>query len=253
MATYARFFSFLLLSALDASVLLGMFGDQAQLTSSLKGKARVSQETPSDGNQIRLLLLQNLFSLDTTINQSNSNDMKPGHIALDLFGEGDLVSREGLDLLLVSVSAGGDMEDIDTGFFDPLGNLDSLFNFPGGCIEVLDIVCGRNSEDNRLLGREVGANLTDDLEKETGTVLERASVVVSTLVAEGGKEAVDEITVGTVDLDRVHACFVGADRGGAKGLDDLLDLVDGQLARWVEMVAPGQTSSGADYILRPEL
>lgn len=247
------FVNYASLSALDAAVLLGMFSNQPQLARSLQRKTRIPQEPTSDGNQVRLLLLQDLLCLNTTIDQSHGNHMEPRDIPLDLLREGNLVPGEGLDLLLIRVSTRRNVEDIHTGILDPLGNLNRLLNLPGRAFQMLDIIGRRNSQDNRLLGREVCTNLLNNLQQEPSPVLEGSSVVIGTLVGDGGEEAVNEVTVSAMDLDGVHTGVVGPDCCGSKCLDDVLDFLDGELARGEEVLTPGESASRADDVFGPEL
>jgi len=142
---------------------------------------------------------------------------------------------------------------IDTGLIGPLGDLNSLLNGSRGDIEVLDTVRGGQAQEHGLFGREVCANGLDDLEQQTGTVLERATIVISALVGDGGQELVDQVTVGAVDLDSVHASLVGADSTVSKSLDNLGDLFDGQFAGDLVLIIPALTGGRANNILGPVL
>ena len=250
---YKVFVNYVCLSALDAGVLLGMFSYHPQLARSLQHKTRIPQEPTSNRNQVRLLLLQDLLCLNTIIDQSHRDHMEPRNIPLDLLREGNLVPREGLDLLLIRVSTRRDVEDIHTSILDPLGNLNRLLNFPGRALQMLNIIRRRNSQDNRLLGREVRTNLLNNLQQEPSPVLEGSSVVIGTLVGDGGEEAVNEVSVGAMDLDGVHTGVVGPDCCGSKGLDEVLDFLDGELAWGKEVLTPGESASRTNDVLGPEL
>ncbi len=65
----------------------------------------------------------------------------------------------------------------------------------------------------------------------------------------------DQITVGTVDLDSVHASAGGACSSGTKGFDGFVDLLDGELARNDVMAVPLQVSptGGCDHIVTPKV
>ena len=83
--------------------------------------------------------------------------------------------------------------------------------------------------------REVGAGLTldglHDLDRETETVLERAAVLVGTMVPVGDGELVKQIAfVDGVDLNAVDTGLTQQLRGLAERIDHLVDLFDGHRA-----------------------
>lgn len=145
------------------------------------------------------------------------------------------------------------MEDINTSLFNPLCDLDSLLNLPGRCVQVFNIIGGRDSKEDGLFGREVGTNLTDNLEQEAGTVLERSSVLIGALVRNRGEELVNQVSVSTVDLDGVETSLVGTSSSGSKGLNGLLNVLKRELARDMVVGIPLEIGStaGCDDVVLP--
>lgn len=148
------------------------------------------------------------------------------------------------------------MEDIDTGITHPFGDLDSLLDFPRvfNSFNLFDQVRSRDSEEDGLLGREVITDRFDNLQQEPGAVLEGATIMVRTLVGQGRQEVVDEVAVGTMDLDSVHASTSSTGGSGTESVDDLLDLGEGELTRDAVVLIPLEVcaSRGGNHILGPE-
>ena len=134
-----------------------------------------------------------------------------------------------IDLLVLVVAAGGDIEQINAEVGEELGELDGLGQVPRGLAGVLHPL-GRGDADEQ--GHGLGDNGADglgDLDQNAGAVLERAAVVVGALVGDGAQKLGNQVAVCAVDLDHVEAGLDGADGGGLPGLDELLDLGDGHL------------------------
>ena len=76
------------------------------------------------------------------------------------------------------------------------------------CISGINIVEGarRGKTEGDTLG-PLGGDGIENFEEEASSVLDRATVFVFALVAVFGKELVDEVTIRTMDLDTIKACF----------------------------------------------
>lgn len=241
------------LNVLSSKVLACVLGLDTQLTSSLQGKGRVLEPRASSSNQIGLALCHNLIGLLAVGDRAHSNDAQALDLLLDTLGKVNLVTGRVGNLLIGSVACRRDVHNIDASVASPLGDLDSLVDGPGGDIQVLNTVGSGQAQEHRLLSREVGADGLDDLEQQTGAVLERAAVMVGALVGDRGQELVDQVAVGAVDLDSVHTGLVGADGALGERLHDLRDLVDQQLARDLVLVVPAQAGGRAHNFVGPVL
>ena len=108
--------------------------------------------------------------------------------------------------------------------FQTLGELDGLFDrVPAGLV-----VGAAQTHTDRVVGTDLGFDLLDDLEQEAHPVLERPAIPVGPLVAVWREEVGDEVAVAGMDLHHVEPGRLGPLGRLAEGLDDLLDLVDGQ-------------------------
>jgi len=220
---------------------------------SAQDKVGVLQEPTANSNQVGLLLLQDFLSLLTVRDDTHGHDVQARHLPLDLLCKRHLVTWEGLDLLLGRVATGRDMEDIHTGVLDPFRDLDRLSNVPRGAIQMLNKISGRNSEQDGLLCWKVLTDSPNDLQQESGPVLERSTITIRTLVADRGKELMDQVTVRTVDLDRVQPSLGRTGRCCAKGLDSLFDLFDREFTGDMMGLIPLKvgTTTGSDHIVLP--
>ena len=134
-----------------------------------------------------------------------------------------------VDLLVLVVAAGRNVEQIDAETGEELGELDGLREIPAGLAGVLHPLGGGDAEEEGHGLGDDGADGLGDLDENAGAVLEGAAVVVGALVGDGGKELGDEVAVSAVDLNHVEAGLDGTDGRGLPRLDELLDLSDGHL------------------------
>ena len=71
---------------------------------------------------------------------------------------------------------------------------------------------------------DFGPYCSDDLQQQPGTVLQRAAVLVFTLVVIAGEETGDDVAVGRMDFHTVETRSPGAVGGTGKPLDHLRDI-----------------------------
>jgi len=96
---------------------------------------------------------------------------------------------------------------------------------------VLDQVEHRQPEDDDELAPQAFARAAHDLGGEADAVLVRAAPFVAALVGVGDDELVDQVALGTHDLDAVVAASAGELGAAHEVLDRALDVGGGQLAR----------------------
>jgi hypothetical protein len=91
------------------------------------------------------------------------------------------------------------------------------------CAEGLgDPICGGDADkDGQMLGPR-GADSFYYLKGKTDAIFEASAVLVGALIGERGEELVQEIAVGSVDLDEVEASGEGSVGGGNEVGDDLV-------------------------------
>ena len=126
-------------------------------------------------------------------------------------------------------AAGRHVDRIDAGLDQPLAHLHGF----------VDGVARRSSPEERHgivviggadlhlqveIGADLLANRANDIENEASAVLERAAVVVLSVVDRGAQELRDQVAVGAVQLDAVETGLAGAPRAVGEILRDLGDL-----------------------------
>ena len=93
------------------------------------------------------------------------------------------------------------------------------------------VVASAEAERDREIGADGVANGAYDLEREASPVLEGSPVLVTSLVAGGREELVDQIPVGAVNLDQVEARLFRAPRRGSERIHHEADVVAAHFAR----------------------
>ncbi len=99
------------------------------------------------------------------------------------------------------------------------------------------------------VARHAGPHRLEDAGPEAQAVVERAAVVVGAMVEQRRQELMDEVAVGGMDLDAVEARLGAVNGRGREGIDELVDLVDGEGLRWLLVL--GDRGGGERGQLRP--
>lgn len=73
--------------------------------------------------------------------------------------------------------------------------------------------------------------MADDLQQESGAVLDAAAPLVGALIAQRRQELRHQVTVCAMDLDTIETGRLGHVRGRREPLHDLPDLVAGEFSR----------------------
>lgn len=81
---------------------------------------------------------------------------------------------------------------------------------------AIDPVGGPDANTDRLTGGKYGAHGIKDLQRKTHTVLQQATILVGALIGNRRHELVQQITMGSVNLDCINTQAHGALRGGDK-------------------------------------
>src|SRR5471030_608178 len=117
---------------------------------------------------------------------SNQTDSDDGHLyfLFDSLCKRYLIVRPNADFLLWAQSAAGDMNIVAAQLVQCFCQLHGLFQIP----PPLDPVGCRDAYANRFVSRESSANLLKNLQQQTHTILQRATVLISALVGEWGQE-----------------------------------------------------------------
>src|SRR6476659_587219 len=100
------------------------------------------------------------------------------------------------------------------------------------------IVLDRQADEQRLALRPLRAHGFGDLDQEAHAVLFRAAVFIRALVGSFGEKLMHELTMGAVQLERLEARRIGATRGLAPGLHEVLHLTP------LERAAPASARCG---------
>ena len=126
--------------------------------------------------------------------------------------------------------------------------------------EAVRLIVGAAQADGH---REVRAHLLPhvphDLDVDPHPVLQAAAVEVGAVVGGGGEEVCQQVSVGAVDLHQFKARHLGPEGRVAEGVDDVLDLLDGQHmghrldAVLIPQLGPGNGGGRADGLGAQEL
>jgi hypothetical protein len=162
--------------------------------------ARIVQHGASDGDHIGFLIRDDGFRLLRFSDQSNGN-RRHADLSLHSLGIGDLIARSELDCLRRRNSSGGYMDSSAAPALKSLRESNRSFDIPAAGNPV-----GRRNPDPDWL--VCGKSVTDGieyLEREAHSVFETAAVFVLALVRNRREELVEQIAVGSMDLDGIEA------------------------------------------------
>ncbi len=215
----------------DADALVDLVGPALP---DLGEELRVGDQGPGDADHVADALGQDLLHQRRIVHPSGEDDRLVGRL-LDHRGavgvEAGLVVggghvRQPHPVLERHDRAGGDVDVrqvvVDQG--DGRGDVVDRQAALGG------LVAGDPQAD-RVVVPALFADLLDDVAQETGSVLQRAAVLVGTPVGGRGQELLDQVVVGGVDLGAVEAGVLDPSGRAAEELGDASDLVGGQLQR----------------------
>ena len=120
------------------------------------------------------------------------------------------------------------MNHVDAGLLQATRDVDHVVEGQA----AIGVLIARNADvDDKVLAAAL-ANLGDDLEQEAHTGVERAAVLISTLVIERGQKAAEHaVGVRCVDLDAIDASLLHTHGSVAKLMRELVNLVDRDGAR----------------------
>ena len=120
------------------------------------------------------------------------------------------------------------VDHVDTGLLQTTRNVDHVVEGQA----AIGVLIARDADvDGEVLATAL-ANLGDDLEQKAHAGVERAAVLVGTLVVERGQEAAEHaVGVGRMDLDAIDAGLLHAHGSVAKLVRELVDLVNRNGAR----------------------
>src|SRR5262245_3365311 len=138
---------------------------------------------------------------------------------------GRLRPLEHLDRRLVG--GGGDVDQVDAGIGQHAAERCALLDLQSALYELY---C-RNAVPDRVILADNRTQRGQDPEREPGTILQRAAVLVRPSVGVRGQELADEIAVRAVDVNHVHPGLETAVRRLNKGVDDDLNVLMSHLPR----------------------
>jgi hypothetical protein len=142
-----------------------------------------------------------------------------GSLAADSGGKLNLEAGAGGNLGVGNHSARRDIDKIDAMLKEETGELNRFVDGPAAG----DPVRGGDAHQERKVGGPLGTNGVNDLQGETGAILETASVGIGALVGERREELMEQIAVGGVNFNCIEARSVSAARGLDKCVDDGCD------------------------------
>ena len=120
------------------------------------------------------------------------------------------------------------MNHVDTGLLQATRDIDHVVE---GQTAIGVLIARDTDVDDEILAAAL-ANLGDNLEQEAHAGVERATVLIGTLVVERSQKAAEH-TVGVcrMDLDAIDAGLLHTHGSVAKLMRELVDLVDGDRTR----------------------
>ncbi len=140
------------------------------------------------------------------------------------------------------------MEGVDARLHEDGSHLPGVFEGPTARHEF---IAGYPDGDGEVAARP-GLHAPDHVQRELEPSLDRAPVGIGTPVAQGREEgARQQVAVRAVELEAVEAGFPDPPRGLPVSLDDLLDLVHGELATDL-LGGEGHGRAGAHGLLAPQ-
>jgi hypothetical protein len=158
-------------------------------------RVRVCEYCPPDRNKVYSALSDRFIGKLGIFDAANTYHWDLNRL-LDFFRQGQEVS-----LRLHTLGPGSD---------EPAGYIDHcdscLYKFPGeslvlaDCVSILTTIVRAQTVEQRKLRADGLPNLVDDFEWESNSILECATVLVSSSIAQQGRELVQQATVHTMNL-----------------------------------------------------
>ncbi len=190
---------------------------------------RVGEERTRHGDHVGVALGQHLFG-DFRGVDAVGGDQRDLHLALELGGDlGERGPRHlggnGGDTRFVPTDTG--VDEGGAGLLDGLGQQD---DFVPGAAAFHQVEHRQAIDDDEVRAHGL-AHAADDFHRQAHAVLVGAAPAVGAVVGVGGEELVDEVALGTHDLDAVVFGLPGEHGAGDEVLDLLLDAFLVQLVR----------------------
>ena len=196
----------------------------------------VGEGFAADGDEVGLAVLEDGFGLRAIEDDADGHGGDAG-LGADGLGVGDLVAALQFAALLGEVhhrvfgadAAGGAVDQIDAAGVEEAGQGDAVFDGPavGAVVEIGAPIDAGEAEEEGFAGGPVGAEGLGDFQHDAHAAGAVAAVAVVALVGDGGQEAVEQVAVGSVDIEHVKAGAVDAAGAGGVGVDEAVDFVDG--------------------------
>ena len=184
----------------------------------MQGPVGIAEHFASEEDEIGLALGNDCIGLKRVGDHANGSSGNGGFGA-DARGKGSLKTGTDGDLCVRNQAARGDVDEVDAVSTQETGERDGLVGRPA----VVNPVGGRDADKKREVGWPGSADGVDDLQEEAGAVLEAAAVSIGALIGERREELMQQIAVGSVDLNEVEAGGKGAFCRLREGRDDGVD------------------------------
>ena len=182
----------------------------------MEGPVRIAQQFPGQQDEIGLTVTNELVGLGWVGNKANGASIDVGLVA-DSFGEGDLKAGADRDLGVQDHASGGNVDQIDSAVLEGFRQFDRLVRVP----PAFSPIGGRNSNEQRFLPD--GADRVHYFDEEAYPVPERTAVAIRAPVGQRREEFVQQVAVGSMDLDDAKTGLSGATGCGDKGVPDSAD------------------------------
>ena len=217
----------------DAAAGAGAAGSDVVKTvlTGLVGQVRIGQQGTAQSHAVNQTALHNISSVADVVDLANHENRNVDNL-LDLGGFVDILA----DLLAVGrqdvlqtlvLNAAGDLQHVNTGCLELGSQVQHLFQR----VAAGNTLVAGNTQNDGEVAADAAAALLNDLQNQTGAVVNAAAVLVHTLVAQGGQESAGQhVSVGGVQGDTAAAGFLSAAGSLAVLLDYLMDLVNGDLS-----------------------
>ena len=197
----------------------------------LVGQVGIGQQGTAQSHAVNQPALHDVSSVTDVVNLAHHENRNVDNL-LDLGGFidilADLLAVGGQNVLEALVlNAAGNLQHVNTGCLELGSQIQHLLQR----VAAGNTLVAGNTQNDGEVAADTAAALLNDLQNQTGAVVNAAAVLVHTLVAQGGQESTGQhVSMGGVQGDTAAAGFLSTAGSLAVLLDYLMDLVNGDLS-----------------------
>lgn len=178
----------------------------------------IAEHLAGEEDQIGLTLADDCIGLMRVGDHADGRGGNCGFGA-DARGKRSLETGTGRDFGVRNQASGRDVDEVDAMSAEEACESDRVIWRPA----ALSPIRRRDADEEGEVGRPNCADCVDDLKQEARAVFEAAAVGIRAVIGERRQELMEQIAVGSVDLNEVEACSVGALCRPCESRDDGVD------------------------------